>query len=214
MPTRDATSPIAHILLIANGDVSAAVKSRLREKYDLVVAADGGASAALQIGITPDIVIGDLDSVTDEIRKKLPNTQFLYRPSQEINDLHKALDFCLLSGAQSIDLIGITGKRFDHSLNNFSVLCRFDQLLTLNIYDAYGQIFIVRNQIKLTGYPGQTVSLIPIGEVSGICTTGLKWQLNNESLAFGVREGCSNEMIATTATVSVQSGILLVFVND
>jgi thiamine pyrophosphokinase len=56
--------------------------------------------------------------------------------------------------------------------------------------------------------------LIPVGEVCGIRTSGLKWQLNNEALAFGVREGCSNELVATTATVSVQSGILLVFVND
>jgi thiamine pyrophosphokinase len=214
MPPKNTSALTKQVLLIANGDVSHSDKLRLKKHYDLIVAADGGASAALQIGYSPDVVIGDLDSITDELRENLSTAQFLFRPSQEINDLHKALDFCLLAGAQSIDLIGITGKRFDHSLNNFSVLCHFDQLMTLNIFDTHGQIYIVRDQIELTGFAGQTVSLIPIGEVSGIQTTGLKWQLNDETLAFGVREGCSNELLATTATITIQSGILLVFVND
>ncbi|MCB0300683.1 MAG: thiamine diphosphokinase [Calditrichaeota bacterium] len=203
------------LLLFANGEVTSAEIERIRKlNFDQIVAADGGATNALKFGILPDVVIGDLDSITPEIREKLPDAQLLHRPSQEINDLHKALDFCVDSGAVSVTVLGITGKRFDHSLNNFSVLCHFDQQLNLQIFDANSQIFIVRDKWTFTGKPGQTVSQIPLGAVAGVTTAGLQWELRNETLAMGVREGCSNVFREAHVRVSIESGILLVFVNE
>ncbi len=200
-------------LLFANGAVTEKEIRRIRDaQFDLIIAADGGVRHALKFGYTPHVVIGDLDSISPEMRKKLPETRFIQRPSQELNDLHKALIYCETQGVAHLTLLGVCGKRLDHTLNNFSVIARFDQHFKLTIYDEFSQIFIVRNKWQFTGTPGQTISLIPIGSVHGVKTKGLKWTLNDESLNFGQREGCSNNISSNQVKISLKSGLLIVFV--
>jgi len=200
-------------LLFANGAVTEKEIHRIRDaQFDLIIAADGGVRHAISFGFTLDVVIGDLDSVSPASRKKLPETRFIHRPSQDLNDLNKALIYCEAQGVTHLTLLGICGKRLDHALNNFSVIARFDQTFHLTIYDEFSQIFIVRNEWQYSGKPGQTVSLIPIGNVRGVKTEGLKWVLNNEALNFGEREGCSNVIIANLVKIRIISGLLVVFV--
>ncbi len=202
-------------LLFANGAVTEKEVRRIRNaQFDLIIAADGGVRHAVTFGYIPDVVIGDLDSVSPEMRKELPKTRFIHRPSQEINDFNKALIYCEAQGVTHLTLLGICGKRLDHTLNNFSVLARFDQQFQLTIYDEFSQIFIVRDEWQYSGKPGQAVSLIPLGEVSGVKTEGLKWALSDEMLNFGEREGCSNQMMNKLTSVRIRSGILLIIVPD
>ena len=115
-------------LLFANGEVTAKELNKVKGRsFDVVVAADGGAGNALLSVFLPDYIVGDLDSMTPEIKEKLPETQFIRKPSQELNDLEKTLIFCEEKGITEITLLGITGKRLDHTLNNLSVLCRYIQ---------------------------------------------------------------------------------------
>ena len=204
-----------NFLLFANGEVTSREADRLRAQvFDAVIAADGGTTHAQRFGFTPDVVIGDLDSITQAQLDALSNTTFVQKPSQEINDLHKALRYCQTHGATHITVMGVTGKRLDHTLNNFSVLCRFDRDITLTIYDRYSQIFIVRHRWEYTGHIGQGISLIPLGEAGGVHTSGLRWPLRDEPLAIGAREGCSNTLTTTPVVVTLRSGILLAFVNE
>jgi len=202
-------------LLFINGAVTEKEIHRIRDaQFDLIIAADGGVQHALTFGYTPDVVIGDLDSISPASRKKLPETRFIHRPSQDLNDLNKALIYCEAQGVTHLTLLGICGKRLDHTLNNFSVIARFDKKFHLTIYDEFSQIFIVRDEWQYTGKPGQAVSLIPIGEVHGVKTEGLTWTLNDEALNFGEREGCSNQMMNKLTSVRIRSGILLIIVPD
>ncbi len=202
-----------HALLFANGNVTSKEIRRISGvEFDLIIAADGGAIHARRHGYPPQVVIGDLDSITPDIRAQLPKTRFVYRPSQELNDLNKALRYCRKIGVTHLTLLGLCGKRLDHTLNNFSVLARFDRIFHLTIYDEYSQIFLVRNTWEYAGEIGQTVSLIPLGRVAGVRTGGLKWTLTDEELNFGQREGCSNQIAAQPVTIRIRAGLLLVFV--
>ncbi len=201
-------------LTFVNGEVTAReieiVKTR---SFNQVIAADGGTHHALKWGFSPHIVVGDLDSITPQIRNSLPDTQFVHRPSQELNDLEKTLQYCQQAGFTHLILVGISGKRLDHTLNNLSVLARYDTQFHLEIYDAYSRIYFVRHAFTIQGEPGQLVSLIPVGRVEGIVTKGLAFPLRNEPLEFGVREGLSNYLTQSIAHITLQKGLLLVFVH-
>ena len=202
-------------LLFANGEVSSREINLIRDEiFDVVVAADGGVRNALSANRTPDFVVGDLDSVGSSAREQLPQTEFVYRPSQELNDLEKALRFCETLDITDITLLGISGKRLDHTLNNLSVLCRYDRRFRLTIYDPYAAIYLVREKWEYAGRQGQLISLIPLGRVEGITTRGLAFSLSNETLGFGYREGLSNYIVESPVEVTVTKGVLCVFVID
>ncbi len=200
-------------LLFANGQVGEPEVAQIAAKeFDFIIAADGGMRNALGVGRIPHYVVGDLDSIDASLREQFKQTTFIHRPSQELNDLEKSLQFCESLGVTHITLLGISGKRLDHTLNNLSVLCRYDRRFHLIIYDPYSQIFLIRDRWEYTGRKGQLISLIPLGKVAGITTGGLAFPLQAESLGFGYREGLSNYIVQNPVTVHIQSGVLAVFV--
>lgn len=202
-------------LLFANGQVARSEIKRIQhEHFDVIVAADGGADKAYRNGYFPDYVIGDFDSLSPQVKLKLSKAQFILRPSQELNDLEKALMFCEKLSIESLTLLGVCGKRLDHTLNNLSVISRYDQKFHLKIYDVNSRIFLVRDKWVYAGKSKQLISLIPQGIAEGITTKGLAFPLKNESLAFGQREGLSNYIISNPVSVSLTDGLLFVFVID
>jgi thiamine pyrophosphokinase len=208
------SKPDKKFLVVADGALNCDwLKNLNLSDVERIVAADGGAKELLACGKTPDTVIGDLDSLTKETKKRLKNTEIIFEPSQDINDLEKALLYCMSRGANQLILLGVTGKRLDHAINNFSVLAKYDQIFKFEIYDQYSQIFLVRNSFSFSGEIGQIISLIPMGKVTGITTHGLQYPLKNESLEIGIREGVSNAINQSPFSVTVKTGLLLVFVN-
>lgn len=202
-------------LFFAHGEVTEKEFRKIRdERFDLVIAADGGALNALSGGYLPDYVVGDLDSITPGVEKQLSGAKLISRPSQELNDLEKALQFCEELGLRDITLLGIGGKRLDHTLNNLSVLSRYDERFHFTIYDAYSRIYLVRKRWEYSGTINQLISLIPLGRVEGVVTEGLAFPLKNEPLVFGEREGLSNYIVSNPVRVSVRSGLIFIFVLD
>ncbi len=200
-------------LLFANGEVTGAEIKHLGEThFDVVLAADGGAAVALQHGFKPACVVGDLDSLTPAVRQKLPGTIFVHRPSQESNDLEKSLQHALQLDVTDLTVLGAAGKRLDHTLNNLSVLSRYDQEINLRLLTPHAEVFIVRDRWEYNGPAGQTISLIPLARAGGVRTRGLAFPLDNDPLIFGQREGLSNYSTAESVSVRIRSGLLFVFV--
>ena len=206
---------IKQALIIANGDVEPQMIDRIDlTAVDRIVAADGGAVRALACGVTPDVVIGDFDSLPPNFKAQHGEMQFMHRPSQELNDLEKALLYCKKEGAEKVVLIGLTSSRADHTMNNFSVLAKYADKFQFEMYCPHAQIFLVREKLQFNARKGQTVSLIPLGRVEGVRTKGLQYPLNDEALALGEREGASNRATDGPFQVSTRNGVLLVFVID
>lgn len=199
-------------ILFANGQVTEReVSITKKNRFDVVVAADGGIVHAERFGFVPDIVVGDFDSLPPGSQGRLQNTRFVHRPSQDQCDLEKSLIYCEKEELTSLILLGAAGKRLDHTLGNLSLLTRYDRRFQLRVLTPEAEVFIVRDRLELEGMPGQGVSLVPIGEARLVSTTGLKYPLSGETLAFGKREGTSNEFSSHRCTVSLENGLLIVF---
>ena len=199
-------------LVIANGDPpSAALLEELRGGAALVVAADGGARSALALGLTPDIVTGDLDSIGDA-REAIPADRIRPNPDPNATDLEKAVALCLDEGCDAVDIIGGGGGRADHALANLSVLVRFGRRGRVRMVDERFAIELVDGEATVEGPAGTVVSLVALGSCEGVTTSGLRWELENAALEFSAY-GVHNEIAASPATVSVRSGDLLLFLG-
>ncbi|MEX0593159.1 MAG: thiamine diphosphokinase [Balneolaceae bacterium] len=183
-----------------------------RQRCDLFIAADGGAWIALDHGVTPDVVIGDLDSFRADRRPDGPWT-ILHDPDQETNDLEKALAHAHSVGGQTIVLLGGTGKRLDHTLKNLSVCLQFrNRFEHLRILESGGELFFLPETWQGRVGTGRSLSLVPFGgPVTGIRTDGLRYPLHNETLQVGVRDGSSNEALQETVTIEHDTGDLFLY---
>lgn len=198
-------------LIFAHGDPpSRSLVESLRAGANLIVAADGGANLALEYGVAVDAAIGDLDSVNDAVRSALPTAAFHLDADPNRTDLQKAIQFCLDRGATEIDVVAAGGGRADHALANLAVLTLYRGLARLTIHDDLFAISRVDERATITRPPGTVVSLVAIGECTGVTTTGLRWDLRSATLAFSPL-GIHNEVVASPASVTVAAGDLLLF---
>ncbi|MCE9645621.1 MAG: thiamine diphosphokinase [Chloroflexi bacterium] len=207
---------IKRAVIFANGHLPDLDSARaLLAEDDFVIAADGGARHALAIGRTPDLVVGDLDSITRETQKKLEQDGVeIIRFSRDKNetDLELAIQHALKLNLRKILIVAALGERLDQTLGNLSLMT--DPKLSdldLRLDDGAEEVFFCRDQARVCGRSGDVVSLIPWqGDVTGVLTSGLKWPLAEETLYANKTRGISNEMIAEIAEVRINSGLLLV----
>ena len=207
---------MARLIIFANGIVPNLESARgLIQTGDVLIAADGGTQHALALGLFPSLVIGDLDSLTPEERQKLDANSIeiqQYSRDKDETDLELALQYACRSGFNKILVVGALGGRLDQTLGNLSLLTNPElAALDVRMDDGVEEAFFTRRRCEFHGKPADIVSLIPWrGAVSGVCTEGLHWPLNNETLFQDKTRGISNEMSRETATISLRSGLLLV----
>ncbi|MCE7858532.1 MAG: thiamine diphosphokinase [Chloroflexi bacterium CFX2] len=203
-------------IIFANGSLPNPEKARaLIRPGDYILCADGGTRHALDLGLTPNIVIGDLDSVTYEERRKMEEmgVEVLeFSRDKNETDLELVINHALTLNSSQILILAALGGRMDHTLANITLLSNL-QLATFNIRLADGveELFFCRDQAQVEGRSGDIVSLIPWqGEVTGVFTENLRWHLHHETLYPDKTRGISNEMTAEVATITIQSGLLLI----
>jgi thiamine pyrophosphokinase len=179
-----------------------------------VVAADSGADHALTLGLSVDVIIGDLDSISPMAIAAFPDAEIHDHPvDKNATDLELAVS--LVADRHDMDrlvVIGGTGGRLDHFLANALVLAaaRFSHMGIVWIAHP-GRVTIVHHHARLHGSVGDHVSLIPVGgAVTGVSTTGMRWRLDSEDLAFGTSRGVSNEFTSAVAGVTIEAGTMLV----
>lgn len=200
-------------LIIANGthpppDV---VRSLSRDA-DIIVCADGGANHAHKIDIRPDIILGDLDSITRRTLRAFHDVPTMFVDDQNTTDLEKALLYCLGKKVQSVAVVGGLGTRIDHATGSLGCLKKYASRCAITLYDSVGILTSVNKIIRVSVRRGQQISLIPLTRCTGVTTTSLKYPLTNETLQLGVREGISNEATSGHVTVRVKHGTLLLYV--
>lgn len=187
------------------------------ERVDLIVAANGGAKYARFLGLTPHVVVGDIDSLDPETAQWLAQhgARVIRHPrAKDETDLELALVFAAQSDASEILVAGAWGGRPDQALANVQLLAHpalSGRLVRLvgRTYEA----FLVHGgeERRISGRRGDTVSLLPFaGDAHGVYTSGLEWALAGATLRFGVGRGISNVLTDAEARISVSDGLLLV----
>ena len=199
--------------LVAGPRIKAAL-----EGADFIIAADGGAERLERIGIVPDVVIGDLDSIPDarleELRHRVPEI-LRYPTRKDATDAELALDEAIARDATDITVIGaFGGPRTDHEMANVLLLAapsirgRNVRLLT-ELFEAWA---VCNSKRTFAAQPGDTVSLVPVGDtIVGVATHGLEWKLDNAALTVGSTYTISNAATSNQATVSVETGTVILF---
>lgn len=181
----------------------------------LVIAADSGAAHAVALGLPVHMVVGDMDSVERGLLGDLERAgaQVERHPvAKDSTDLELALARAVSLGAGEVTVVGGHGGRLDHLLGNLLVITS-PVLAGLRVRAHVGDstVDVVRTRVDWAGQPGDVVTLFAVGGAAeGVRTEGLRYALEGEPLMPGSTRGVSNEMVAPAASVSVESGVVLV----
>ena len=205
-------SPTA--LVICGGG---AVRRPLPDGLDdaVVIAADGGVAEAFRLGLSVDVLVGDMDSAAEvDVERVRASGGAIERhdPDKDATDLDLAIDRAVRDGPSRVVVLGGDGGRLDHLLGNLTLLAS-PRWASIDIDAVIGAalVHIVRDEREMDGSMGELVSLFALGApATGVTTTGLRWPLTDFTLEPGSSLGISNEFAGTTASVRVSGGVLAV----
>lgn len=211
-------SEIEQVIVLLSGDGQPSCLPDIRpDAY--VIAADGGLALAAPLGLVPNVVVGDMDSVEAEALERAESSGAVLQrhpTDKDCTDLELALQHAAEVGARRVDVLGGSGGRVDHHLAN--VACLGTDLLAEAVVVAHlgmARLSIVRSTTRLDGDPHSLVSLLALGAPAhGVCTDGLRWTLRDETLTPTSSRGVSNELLGNSATVSIASGVVLAVQPD
>lgn len=181
------------------------------DEGDIIIAADGGYDNLVKCGYTPDVLIGDLDSITSQIPEGLRTISF--PKEKDETDMFLAYEEGVKLGYSEFVMLGATGGRLDHTYANISLLLYAkDRGHNVTAMDAMSIIFCLKNEsIALAGNKGATLSVFALGgEAHGVTISGTKYEIENATLSPAFPLGVSNEFGDTPARIAVEDGALLI----
>jgi thiamine pyrophosphokinase len=187
---------------------------RIAGRADLVVAADGGARYALDAGVIPDLVVGDMDSLGEE--RELEERGALlerYPIRKDKMDGHLAILAVWDRGATAVDLLCAAGGRFSALFAVPHILLAAERMgLRATMVASWGQAFVIETGSRsVAGNPQDSVSVFPFtGPATGVTLEGFSYPLENTRLEVGDTLGFHNELIGEAGRVHVGGGALLV----
>jgi len=206
-------------IVVAGGDAAPDDAAQLAGA-DLVLAADSGAAWLARLGIRPDVVIGDMDSLEPSTLERLEAdgvTIERHAADKDASDAELAVGRAIEAGADEVVIIGaLGGDRLDHELANLLLLADAGRR------GAQHDLLIVRGgtsvralhgggRLQLGGARGDLVTLLPVGgDADGMRTDGLRYPLDDQPLALGRSRGLSNLVETVPASVSLERGTLMV----
>jgi thiamine pyrophosphokinase len=199
------------VLLLLNGDLRepAAVRA-LARKADLVVCADGGARHAKSLGIVPDAVVGDMDSLPRSLSRSWRRVAFIHDLDESQGDLDKSLDFAEASGAGTVWIAGALGGGLDHELVNLAALERRGEKLAIAVVGGGLARLLGPGRHELGLRRGERFSLLAAPRAR-VTLTGARYGLRAETLTRGSR-GLGNRAEGR-AVLTVSSGRVWVAVD-
>jgi len=174
-----------------------------------IICCDGAAENLLAFGREPDYIVGDLDSISDELKQHFSPILF-HNPEQETNDLTKSVRFCIEHGWDEITILGATGKREDHTVGNLSLLVDYGKIAQVQMLTDYG-IFVPQYESAVyESYCGQQISIFSLSPTTLLSTHDLVYPLQNRILTSWW-QGTLNEAAGESFSIIIDSGEVLVF---
>lgn len=213
---------MSRIVIFSNGTLNESERLRARlQPDDRIFCADGGTQHALAMGLTPEAIIGDLDSVSSEVIEQMEAqnvTIYRYPAAKDETDLELALRIAVAENPTEIMLVSLLGGRLDQMLGNLLLLTHPDYAavqMTFADGAQWGRLIRAHQTVTVAGQPGDTLSLIPLTPtVSEVTFSGVDWPLNQATLSFGSTWSISNSLKDKQATVRIGEGMVFLIHID
>lgn len=201
-----------HVLILANGSPPPRdLAQRLASAADLIIATDGAAAKAFELGLQPHLICGDFDSIDKAQASQLfPSAEIIVAANQDYADLEKSLQLAKERGATQVTVLGATGGRLDHTLANLALLLSWHQTMVLCIQEADTTVWCLSaagstpNKHIIPTQPNDTISLIAT-QPAIISIHGVLWETNRLLLLPGTR-AVSNKTLGHTVEVEIVQG--------
>ncbi|HHY35432.1 MAG TPA: thiamine diphosphokinase [Firmicutes bacterium] len=225
LKNRNATNTSGPGLVVAGGHTREDLVSLEASRAGIIVAADSGMAVLSKMGIVPDVLLGDFDSLDQSVVRDAERAGvFVLRfpVEKDKTDTELALDFLLEQGFDEARLVGaLGGPRLDHELSNIFLLEKYiKQGLRVTIVHPGIFVAILSGHdgrwcwIDVPGGKGDWVSLFPITElVTGVTLQDLKFPLRDATLRRGSTLSVSNQVSGPHPRVELKEGILLLVVT-
>jgi thiamine pyrophosphokinase len=179
----------------------------------LIIACDGAADTLHRQGFTPSAVVGDMDSLSPEMRR-LYAGRLYPGADQETNDLTKAVRHAQASGQKEALIVGATGMREDHTLGNISLLADYAPLFSrIEMLTDHGLFTPLSQTTTLKSVPGQQISLFALPPESKITAERLRWPITNRILTSWW-QGTLNEALSDTFTIRLEEGARIIVFRE
>jgi thiamine pyrophosphokinase len=179
--------------------------------YSTIICADGGANSARRLGIIPDYIIGDLDSISKETLKYYEHKSRIIKiKRQNDTDIEKCLKLANKKGIEKAVMTGVTGDRLDHTFCNLGIVLKFYNKIEIEIIADKSLLRAYTRKASIKTSPNEIISLYGFDEKTIITAKGLKYPLIKTALPFGKKESTSNVAISDKIELNISGGMVFV----
>ena len=206
-------------LIVTGGtiDIAFAKDFLSQRSYDYVIAADAGLEVLRPLHISPNAVVGDLDTVDKKVLEEYqnrPGIEFeIHKPEKDETDTELALLTAARQGCEAVDILGALGGRMDHAIGNIQLMYQFFcQGMEVNIYDARNRLYLLGGHkvFHREEVYGKYISFLPMTEtVEGLTLRGFKYPLQRRTIGLGTSLCISNELKREEGILELERGVLL-----
>lgn len=201
-------------VILADGDFPASpIPLGILKRASYIVCCDGAAASLAGLGIIPDAIVGDLDSLPEKFKAHFAD-RLVHVKDQETNDLTKAFNFCCAQKRKNIVILGATGKREDHTLGNLSLLAEYSKTIPdICCVTNYGVFKVVTRSGSFSSYPGQQISIIALSGNAVVSSENLKYPLQNLTLKYWW-QATLNEALGERFSLAFSDGVQLLLFQE
>ena len=206
---------LGHTLIFTGGDGPHPLVLPHLPTDAFIIAADSGYEHAISFGHQPHLLVGDMDSIS---ASHLADARALgieieeHSSNKDLTDSEIAMTAALERGATAITIVAGGGDRFDHVIGLVHSLASFSPRAITTVFIGSARItFATLGDVRtINTIVNDTVSLIPLGGNVIVSTTGLQWNLTNDTLHAFASRGVSNLTTDTTITIHATAGTLAI----
>lgn len=202
-------------IIISSGDLDIEILKKVKLISDIIICADGGTNHLYKAGILPDMIVGDLDSIDQQVLDYYKNKQisiYKFPKDKDKTDTEIAIDYALDKGVSEIIFLGVTGSRLDHTIGNIMLLYRLlKQNIKAKIIDAHNEIYVIDDKLELEKEESTYVSIIPMfGDIKEVTLKGFKYETDKMEFKSEHTLGISNEIEKEKGQININGGTCLV----
>jgi thiamine pyrophosphokinase len=159
----------------------------------------------------PDVIIGDMDSISNDAKRKFGNTsKIIIIKRQNDTDVEKCLNYAVKNNFTEVLLTGVTGNRLDHTFCNLGIVLKYFSQVDISLIAENSYLKPYNGSVKLKSFKGEIISLYGFDKKTKIQSKGLKYPLKDVSLPFGEKESTSNVSTGSNVELKIRNGVIFI----